>query len=180
MLVNASDDVLLFLLIIVLIMTALTIVGGIVWGIVTAKKYKAFNLPVSMLAILLAAGSWVFNIGWGRFVMTLMLLPFIHAGAFFITNVLLAPYIIKDRTLKRINIFFMITYLIPYIFLPDARDVGGTYFFFGLIRNDTLEEFAWTLSGISFAAHIVLFVLQMVQVAGIKKSRSVPEEKNES
>lgn len=107
MLANIPDDVLLFLLIAIPSVVIAVMAGGVIWAIASLRKNKVFtNIFIAILAILLAAVGWIGNAGWLRFFMTILLIPFIHAGAFFITNVLLAPYIIKDRTLKRINIFF--------------------------------------------------------------------------
>ena len=54
--------------------------------------------------------------------------------------------------------------------MPDGGDIGGMYFFFGLIHSDTLSVAANFISSVACIAHIVLFILQIVEIRKIKEN----------
>ncbi len=174
MLANVNRDLLLYLLIAIIIIAVLVIVGGTIIAIV--KSYKQDNnsklnaILASLLCIVIAGSSWVLNMGWIRFIMTLMLIPFIHAIIFFLINLFTAGYIHKSKKLRNINIFFCLTYLLFYILLPDGGDVGEMYVFFGLIHSNLFSNICNAISSCALLGHIVLLILQIVEVIKIKKS----------
>ena len=135
--------------------------------------WKKKAIILSIVYIFIAAVSWVFNMGWIRFVLTILFVPVIHAIAFLTSNLYSAKYFEKSRNIKTLNLFFVITYLMVYLLLPDGGDFGGLYFFFGLIRNDILTDIASYVSSLAFTAHLVLFILQILEIRKIKKS--IPE-----
>ena len=53
--------------------------------------------------------------------------------------------------------------------MPDGTDVGEMYFFFGLIHSDVLSGVANFISSIAVIGHIVLFVMQIVEIGKVKK-----------
>ena len=176
MLKNVSREWLVFLLILILIIAIVFIAVRTTCFFIKLGKINTSNkkktILISIFSIILAAVSWITNMGWIRFIMTLMMIPFIHAIIFFITDLYIASYIDKYWNIKLLNLLFYITYLLLYIFLPDGGDVGELYFFFGLIHSNVLSYIAQAISGIAFLVHIVLLILQIIQVAKIKKKET--------
>ena len=156
----------------------LLVIGLIVFGIVKAIKTlrqnnfygKRKTILMSLLYILIVLVSWFLNMGWIRFFMTFLLIPFIHAIVFFLTNFFATKYFDKSPKIRKLNLWFIISYLITYLLMPDGGDIGGMYFFFGLIHSDILSGVANFISSVAGIAHIVLFVLQIVEIRKIKKN----------
>lgn len=183
MLANVNRDILLYSLIAITIIAGLVIVGGTIIAIV--KSYKQGNhskrnaILTSLLCVVVAGFSWIFNMGWIRFIMTFMLIPFIHAIIFFLINLFTACYIHKSKKLRNINISFCLTYLLFYILLPDGGDVGEMYVFFGLIHSNLFSSICNTISSLVVLAHIVLFILQIIEIVKTKKLIA-NEQKNQT
>lgn len=166
---------LLYVLLFLLIVTSvLVIVGTTIWALIRAKKDNSPNRRdialISLTFFIFAAASFIFNIGWLRLIATFLLVPFTGTIAFFIMNFFAGKYIDKSNYLKKLNLFFMLTYLAGNIFSPDGGDTGGMYFFFGLIHNDILSILAILISLGAFVANIVLFILQFVEIIQIRKN----------
>ena len=51
----------------------------------------------------------------------------------------------------------------------DCGDIGEMYVFFGLIHNNEISHICDYLSEIAFFVHIVLLILQITEIAKIKK-----------
>lgn len=157
------------------------VIGLIVLGIVKTIKVlkkndfygKKRTILISICYILVVLASWFLNMGWIRFFMTFLLIPFIHAVVFFLTNFFVTKYFDKSTKIKKLNIWFIISYLIAYLLMPDGGDIGGMYFFFGLIHNDTLSGIANSISSIAVIVHIVMFIMQIVEIKKIKKNISI-------
>lgn len=179
MLANANLGLLLNLFVILIFVAVVIIVGGVVWAIIKSGKSEAYTskriIIWTLYAIVIAAISWVFNFGWIRFFMTFLLIPVIHGIVFFSLNVLFAKYADKSPKMSKLNLLFIITYILVYVLMPDGADTGEMYFFFGLIHNNILSGIANFISGISFIAHIVLLIMQIVEIRRIKKSISENE-----
>ncbi|MBQ4137017.1 MAG: hypothetical protein IJD67_02800 [Clostridia bacterium] len=141
----------------------------------SVRKKKA--ITISVICIIIAAASFVFNMGWFRCIMLWMLIPVIHPILLFATNLYAAQYTDESSTLKLTNRLFIITYIAFWALFPDFGDIGPTYFLFGLVRNRALSYIAFALSGIAGSAHIILFIVQLVQFFMIKKraKNSIPE-----
>jgi hypothetical protein len=140
----------------------------IINSIISTKKDRnnsklKYNL-ISILFVIIAIVSWVFNMGWLRFIMTFLAVPIIHTIAFIIINSFSLSYIDKSVKLKRYVNLSYITYLLGYLSLPDGGDVGPMYVFFGLIHNDIVANISYIISSISFIGNIVLFILQIVEI----------------
>ena len=177
MLASVPKNILLFLLGLFLGIAALVLVGGVVWAIRRmrkikgkgAKKYILFNFA----SVLVVAASWVLNFGWLRFFLTILLIPILHGLIYFVFNFYAFAYLEQSSKMKRYNMLFILTYLLTYLLLPDGGDVGEMYFFFGLIHNQILSGITYALSRVAFIAHIVFFVLQIVERIKIKKRKAV-------
>ena len=140
----------------------------IINSIISTKKDRnnsklKYNL-ISILFVIIAIVSWVFNMGWLSFIMTFLAVPIIHTIAFIIINSFSLSYIDKSVKLKRYVNLSYITYLLGYLSLPDGGDVGPMYVFFGLIHNDIVANISYIISSISFIGNIVLFILQIVEI----------------
>ena len=146
--------------------TVLSIVKALTNSTPSYKK----TVIAALISIAVAAASWVFNMGWIRFFMTFLLIPIVHAIVFLLSNLSFAKYTGKSSVMEKLNAFFIITYLISYLLMPDAGDIGEMYFFFGLIQSDNLSNIAFFVSNIAFICHIVLFVLQIIKINKIKQS----------
>ena len=183
MLSNVNRSLLLYLLIGIIIIAVLVIVGGTILAIIKAYRKgehsKRKCIFLTLLCIAIAATSWIFNMGWIRFIMTFMLIPFIHAIIFFLINFFTASYIHKSKKLRHINIFFCFTYLLFYILLPDGGDVGEMYVFFGLIHSNLFSSICNTISSLAVFVHIVLFILQTIEIVKTKKLIA-NEQKNQT
>ncbi len=170
---SAFNGIFLILLICFVLVNVIVIVGGVVWAICKALKMndkKGLRAVIfSILCILVAACSWIFNFGWLRFILTFMLVPFIHAIIFFITNTCASKYIDRSKKMKVYVWLFYITYLCAYVTLPDGADIGPTYMFFGLIKSDSASSIGFLVAYISCMIHIIAFILQSVQILKLKK-----------
>lgn len=150
---------------------------GIVLLMVKNKSFaQRCTIVASLFCVVIAGISWVFNMGWLRFIMTFLLIPFAHAILFLITVFSTVKYVDKSAKIKIINLLFMLTYLMFYVFLPDGGDVGGLYFFFGIIKNNILCDFAYYIASAAFAGNIVLFVLQLVAIRNFKRTNRKNDE----
>ena len=149
-------------------------VFGIIKGVQFLRKNKFFGktrtIILSISLILLVAALWIFNMGWFRVILTWMLVPVIHAVVFFFINLNSAKYFENSKKLKLLNIFFILTYVMSYLLFPDFGDVGGMYFFFGMVRSDALSNIAFLSSVILFIVHIVLLFMQIAEIHKVKKS----------
>ena len=156
----------------------LAIIGLIIWGIVNLiKLFKKNNLKnkkpllLSVLCIVIATASFVLNIGWIRFSMTIMLIPIIQPIVFLKTNLHASNFFCESSRLRVINYLFIATYLIFWVLLPDGGDIGPSYCLFNLVRNEVFTDAAWTVSGIAGMAHVVLFIIQIIEFVILKMKK---------
>lgn len=174
MLSDVNRSLLLYLLIAIIIIAVLVIVGGTIITIIKSykqgihSKWKA--ILITLLCIAIAAVSWIFNMGWLRFIMTFLLIPFIHAIIFFLVNLFSLKYIQKSKKLRNFYIMFCITYLLFYLLLPDAGDIGEMYVFFGLIQSNMFSYICNLISSVAIWGHIVILILQITEIIKIRKS----------
>ena len=156
------------------------IVGLIIWGIVKLTKLIKKNnlvknkrpLVLSIICIIIATASLVLNMGWIRFGMIFMLIPIIQPILFLMTNLYASEFFAESPRLRIINFLFIITYLIFWVLLPDGGDIGPSYCLFNLVRNDDFTDVAFAVSWIVGTAHIVFFVLQIIQFVKLKKKKT--------
>ncbi len=171
MLSNVNRSLLLYLLIAIIVIAVLVIVIGTIITIIKSYRqgeHKA--VLVTLLCIAVAAVSWIFNMGWIRFIMTLLLIPFIHAVIFFLVNIFSAKYMQKSKKSRNIFIMFCVTYLLFYLLLPDIADIGEMYVFLGLIHNNTFSYICYSISLVAILVHIGLLILQITEIVKIRKS----------
>lgn len=171
---NYIDNVSLWLL------RFLAVIGLIVFGIIKCiqsvrKNYfsgKKRCVIVSMLSIAIGVASWFFNMGWFRFCLTLLLVPVIHSVIFFYMNLSAAKYFEKSPEIKKLNICFIVTFLIFYIIAPDfpIGNDGTMFFFFGLINNVVFTGFAILISAAALIGHIVVLLMQIAKINKTKKN----------
>ena len=117
---------------------------------------------LSIVFILVAAASWVLNVGWLRVILTLFLAPVFHAVLFFVGNHFCARYIPQNKWLKLVTGCSYVTYLLLYLLLPDFGDVRPGYLFFHLIENDMAASVCMVISEGLFFLHIAILVMQYV------------------
>lgn len=170
MLSNVNSSILLLLLIAGLVAVVTVIVVGVILAIVKKGNSKKVTI-CTLVSIIIAGFSWILNFGWLRFFMTFLLIPVIHGTVFFLSNIKFAKYTDQSTKMKKMNFLFIITYLMSYFLMPDGGDTGEMYFFFSLIHNDILAGIASFVSSIAITAHILLFVLQIVEIRKIKKTQ---------
>ena len=78
------------------LMLLISIIGLIVFGIIKSIQFLRKNsfygktkmAILSIILILIVAVSWVINMGWFRFVMTILFVPFMHSIAFFFNELI--------------------------------------------------------------------------------------------
>lgn len=128
---------------------------------------KAKMILLSFISILIVAISWLMNFGFMRLFCLMLLIPFVHALIVFAVCVVASNY----STYKKIRLYnymFCITYMVSNILFPDADELS-TRMFFGLIENDFMCNLGEVLSIISLIMHIVLIVLQFIEIRRIDK-----------
>lgn len=158
----------------------IAIIGLIILGIAKLIKLIKKNnlvgnkksLVLSIICIIIATASLVLNMGWIRFGMIFMLIPIIQPILFLMTNLYASQFFVESPRLRIINFLFIITYLIFWVLLPDGGDIGPSYCLFNLVHNDDFTDVAFAVSWIVGTAHIVFFVLQIIQFVKIKKRKA--------
>ena len=179
MFLNYNSDLLLYLLLSVGIIVMLVIIGTIGISIrmfVKSNKEGKSNIKksiiITILHLALVGVSWVLNFGWLRFFGSILLIPFVHGVIFFWVNLFTWIYIDRSKKLKIMNLLFCTTYLLSYLLLPDGGDSGGMYVFFGLVQNDLIVSICAVISNLASTGHIVLLILQIIELIKIKKTTS--------
>ena len=183
MLAIIPGSLLLLLLIFAFLLAIAAVVGGMAWALAAARKRNVpqvkWAVLASVLSVVIAAASWLFNFGWIRFFLTFLCVPFVHAAVFFLTNILVTMYAERSKKISAIQICLGITYLLSYLLLPDAGDYGESYFFFGLVRSDAWASVAGNIGFIAFLAHTVLLILLIVfAVRSRRKAKNTPPSQN--
>ena len=135
---------------------------------------KKNTVIVSLGCIVVALASWGFNLGWLRFVMTLLSVPFIYCSIFFIVNIVAGKYKKDCAILKWCNILYVLTFIAANVLYPDVagtvKGVGDTYFLFGYIRNLESLETVQKYANILIVVHAMLFVVQLVLIGMAKNT----------
>ena len=123
------------------------------------KRKVIFGITLT-LSVLIMLASWLMNMGWMRVLGTWLLLPLHHSALFIAANLVSARHYGDDAEVSELMVWSHITFLLPYILLPDGGDIGPMYFCFGLVRNDTAALIAFIAAVIVFIVHIVIIVDQ--------------------
>jgi len=122
---------------------------------------------LSLLSILIVVVSYLMNFGFIRLFCLLMLIPFAHAIIVFAISVVASNYS-SYRKIQMYNYMFCITYIFSNLLFPDSDELS-TRMFFGLIENDFMCNLGTVLSIISLIMHIILIVLQFIEIRRIDK-----------
>lgn len=129
---------------------------------------------VSICCVVVALASWVLNIGWLRFVLSIMLVPLIYGAMFLTTNVFAAKYSKKSTLLKWCNLLYMATYILANVLYPDVsgtvEGVGDVYFLFGLVKNTSYTITIQNVAGVIVILHGLLFIVQLVLICMSKNT----------
>ena len=155
--------------------------------ILKAKKTefegKKNTVIVSLGCIVVALASWGFNLGWLRFVMTLLSVPFIYCSIFFIVNIVAGKNKKDCAILKWCNILYCATFVVANVLYPDVAGtvsgVGDTYFLFGLVKNHPCIPTVQTVAEVVLVIHALLFVAQLVLVGMTKNTETSADVKDE-
>lgn len=131
------------------------------------SKGKIKTIIISVISILVVVATWIFNLGWLRFFMTAVLIP--HIVLFVFMNLYSTKYFDNSKRIKILNIFFVLTFLFAYVFMPDSDDISS-YVFFGLVHNENVLNIAEIISTVAFVGNVVTFVMQIIGIEKIKKN----------
>ena len=166
----------------------LVVVGAAIFGIVmfvrtikksekegTKKTQVQGYVNLVLIFILIAAVAWILNMGWFRFILTFLCVPIIHTVFWAIVNINAARKLELVGTTKKLFLLSYVTYITPYLFLPDAGDEGPMYFFFGLIRNDVLSDIMMSVASICFIVNIAILIIEIVGLIKVKKKEKSQE-----
>ena len=131
------------------------------------SKGKIKTIIISVISILVVVATWIFNLGWLRLFMTAVLIP--HIVLFVFMNLYSTKYFDNSKKIKILNIFFVLTFLFAYVFMPDSDDISS-YVFFGLIHNENVLNIAEIISTVAFVGNVVTFIMQIIGIEKIKKN----------
>lgn len=131
------------------------------------SKGKIKTIIISVISILVVVATWIFNLGWLRLFMTAVLIP--HIVLFVFMNLYSTKYFDNSKRIKILNIFFVLTFLFAYVFMPDSDDISS-YVFFGLVHNENVLNIAEIISTVAFVGNVVTFIMQIIGIEKIKKN----------
>ena len=131
------------------------------------SKGKIKTIIISVISILVVVATWMFNLGWLRLFMTAFLIP--HIVLFVFMNLYSTKYFDNSKRIKILNIFFVLTFLFAYVFMPDSDDISS-YVFFGLVHNENVLNIAEIISTVAFVGNVVTFIMQIIGIEKIKKN----------
>ncbi len=148
-----------------------TVVVGVVFGVrfgsnQLKREKNCHNRAAKIwqiliiLFVIIAILSWILNMGWYRFLWTLVLAPAIHAVFFAIINIKSAEKVVLFPRMKKYMVLSCATYLLAYLLFPDGGDIGEMYLFFGLIKSDAIANVLIYVAPIIFIVNGVILVLQ--------------------
>ena len=139
---------------------------------------------MSVGCIVVALASWVLNIGWLRFVMSLLFVPLTYCAIFFTVNVVAGKYSKCSAKLKWCNILYMVTFIVANVLYPDVsgtvEGVGDVYCLFGFIKNSQCITTLQSVANVVLVIHAVLFVVQLVLVGMAKNTADAVEAVEEA
>jgi putative hydrolase of the HAD superfamily len=132
-------------------------------GAVADKKWLAGTIVCAIIAAI----SFIMNIGWIRVFLLWSGVPWIHISAFLFVGILTSYKIRYSKAIKITSILSCLTCLFANFLLPDGGD-EGSYMFFGIIRNDFLVTIGGVISTTLFCANIALLIVNIILVAKCK------------
>lgn len=161
------------------------VVFVIYWLIHTVRMNKEIGnkagnryVLLTVVCLLLAGVSWLFNFGWFRVFLSWIGFPLAYGAFFCFANCKASARAAESGTMKKYVLWSCITYVIAYFCFPDGGDIGGMYVFFSLIQNDAVSTVALCLSLVAFVANIILLILEIIMASKWKKP--IPPQTEES
>ena len=142
-------------------------------------KPKALYTIPSTVCIVIAAVSWIMNMGWLRVFLTWFPIPILHTIFFKLVNIRVAKWVrLNGATLKTklLSALSCASYLLAYLLFPDVGDVGTGYMFFGLIHDSRVEAFI-PIAIIFFVANIAVMIIQFINTK--QSEENIKIESNE-
>ncbi|MBQ3125607.1 MAG: hypothetical protein IJC15_00935, partial [Clostridia bacterium] len=136
------------------------VIRSIIRSIVRKKAAQLRWDLLTVACILLAAASWILNIGWFRVLITISGAPVYHAILLFFLNHKATDIWKKSPRLRQYVRLNTLSYLGIYLLFPDGGDIGSMYMFFSLIRSDRICRIALPLCFVCLVIHIILSILQ--------------------
>ncbi|MBO4950096.1 MAG: hypothetical protein J6E38_03660 [Clostridia bacterium] len=179
MLAKVPGGLIFALLIVFGLIAFLAVVSCFVWMIrtfVKADKKAKISSSITLFVILVAAASWIFNMGWLRLIMTLFLVPFIHAAVLIAVSIIASKYYDISNKLTIFNTLFLFSYAVVYVCIPDFDDVKG-YCLFSLVReNDLIMSICYVIMELALCLHIIMLVLIVIEIVRCKRKSKLGSE----
>ena len=148
----------------------IALLAAAAYGIIKYIKYlrrpdriKQKSIP-STVCIVIAAVSWIMNMGWLRVFLTWFPIPILHTIFFKLVNIRVAKWVRLNRATLKTKLLSALScafYLLAYLLFPDVGDVGTGYMFFGLIHDSRVEAFI-PIAIIFFVANIAVMIIQFI------------------
>ena len=140
------------------------------------RKYYFFSIG----CVLLAAVSFIFNLGWLRvFLLWFFPIPLGYAALFLVSSFFAIRRFGDKPILKPLTLCSFAAYLLTYFCLPDVGDYGPAYAFFTLIRGDWVMAFIYLSVLFGIASITLIVLLFCFSLSGKEKKLEnpvVPEE----
>ncbi|MBP3414910.1 MAG: hypothetical protein J6L81_06925 [Clostridia bacterium] len=159
-------------------MLALTVAVAIILVVVSrrgkkiGKKTVTPRLVCNLLTaacVVIAAYSFISNMGWLRFVALYTTFSIIHPGLLFLLTNLGVNYFGKYKGLAVLGVFTHLTYLLANIITPDFGDIGDPYIFFGMVMSqEVVDKFANYFLP-AYILNIVLIIVQLIVTASCRR-----------
>ena len=121
-----------------------------------------------LISAILVPISWFLNMGWFRFLLTFLTLPYIHFIVFIIINNISISKLFKSEKLKKYILLSCVTYISAYLLFPDVADIGEAYVFFGLIENDTISYESGVFSILFCIWNIAILIMEIIEIIKLK------------
>lgn len=154
---------------------ALIILGHIFISAVKAKKSgnytKIIYNALTAVCIIIAALSWVLNLGWVRYIFSLAMLPVLHCILFWFIENYAASYSQNSKILG-ISIFISyVTFIMFYIFLPDFNEQRTIFALFNTITSTTAIDMCFYISMASLILNTATLIFQIIFCMIIKHKK---------
>lgn len=159
-------------------MLALTIAVAIILVVVSrrgkkiGKKTVMPRLVCNLLTaacVVIAAYSFISNMGWLRFVALYTTFSILHPGLLFLLTNLGVNYFGKYKGLAILGVFTHLTYLLANIITPDFGDIGDPYIFFGMVMSQEIVDKFANYFLPAYILNILLIIVQLIVTASCRR-----------
>ena len=151
------------------------IIVGIIFIVKKVKQAKLNGVKISkkwclitIFTVVIMFLSWLFNIGWFRIILMWIPIPLLHTIFFMLINFKASAKVLSFKNLEKYMIYSCVTFLLSYLLFPDFGDIGGAYFFFGLIKNTFFSGIIIYVSVGLWIANIIFLVLEYLELKKCK------------